>query len=153
MHTVEYKKRFHLYSTTQVRKYPSELQVNLLCCHGVKSVAVVLWTLQKIVTKCSSGWRVNKDELKVLGWPKSLDSSIYVSKTQNEIFGQPNSCMTSEIHHGYTVQLKVMLSFSVIFKLFFYLWIHDIIQFDDTRHFFPLMTSFLRVGTGSWLST
>lgn len=99
MHTVEYKKRFHLYSTTQVRKYPSELQVNLLCCHGVKSVAVVLWTLQKIVTKCSSGWRVNKDELKVLGWPKSLDSSIYVSKTQNEIFGQPNSCMTSEIHN------------------------------------------------------
>ena len=57
------------------------------------------------------------------------------------------------LRHGYTVQLKVMLSFSVIFKLFFYLWIHDIIQFDDTRHFFPLMTSFLRVGTGSWLST
>lgn len=44
------------------------------------------------------------------------------------------------LRHRHTVQLKVMLSFSVIFTLFFYLRIHDIVQFDDTRYFFPLMT-------------
>lgn len=44
------------------------------------------------------------------------------------------------LRHRHTVQLKVMLSFSVIFKLFFYLRIHGVVQFDDTRYFFPLMT-------------